>query len=79
MSTMEAATVAKKGKRQKKAKEAAAAAAPGAAAAMATPAATVRHYCQGIGDCHLLSFPKADGTEFRMLIDCGIHSSVKGG
>ena len=39
---------------------------------------TVRHYCQGIGDCHLLSFPKADGTHFWMLIDCGIHSSVSG-
>ena len=40
---------------------------------------TVRHYCQGIGDCHLLTFPKADGSPFRMLIDCGIHSSVSGG
>ena len=27
----------------------------------------------------MLSFPKADGTVFRMLIDCGIHSSVSGG
>ena len=71
--------MAKKGKKQKKAKKVAAAAVPGAAAATATPAVTVRHYCQGIGDCHLLSFPKADGTVFRMLIDCGIHSSVKGG
>ena len=40
---------------------------------------TVRLYCQGIGDCHLLRFPKADGGSFWMLIDCGVHSSVKGG
>ncbi|WP_431858098.1 MBL fold metallo-hydrolase [Azospirillum sp.] len=40
---------------------------------------TVRHYCQGIGDCHLLGFPKADGGTFWMLIDCGVHTSVKGG
>jgi len=71
--------VAKKSKKQKKAKKAVDVAAPGVAAATAKPAVTVRHYCQGIGDCHLLTFPKADGTVFRMLIDCGIHSSVKGG
>ena len=40
---------------------------------------TVRHYCQGIGDSHLLGFPKDDGDMFWMLIDCGIHSSVSGG
>lgn len=40
---------------------------------------TVRHYCQGIGDSHLLRFPKDDGTAFWMLIDCGVHSSVSGG
>jgi hypothetical protein len=40
---------------------------------------TVRHYCQGIGDCHLLKFPKGDGTPFFMLIDCGVHTAVKGG
>ena len=43
------------------------------------PALTVRHYCQGIGDCHLLTFRKQDGSPFRMLIDCGIHPSIKGG
>jgi hypothetical protein len=51
----------------------------GGAAAARKPAVTVRHYCQGIGDCHLLSFPKADGSLFRMLIDCGVHVSIKGG
>lgn len=40
---------------------------------------TIRHYCQGIGDCHLLRFPKAEGGAFWMLIDCGVHSSVTGG
>lgn len=45
----------------------------------AVPVLTVRHYCQGIGDSHLLTFRKEDGSLFRMLIDCGIHSSIKGG
>ena len=40
---------------------------------------SVRHYCQGIGDCHLLRFPKPDGSAYWMLIDCGVHSSVSGG
>ncbi|MEM5473854.1 MBL fold metallo-hydrolase [Hoeflea sp. AS60] len=43
------------------------------------PKLTVRHYCQGIGDSHLLTFSKPDGSPFRMLIDCGVHSSVSGG
>jgi beta-lactamase superfamily II metal-dependent hydrolase len=40
---------------------------------------TIRFYCQGIGDCHLLKFTKEDGGFFWMLIDCGIHSSITGG
>lgn len=40
---------------------------------------TVRHYCQGIGDSHLLFFPRSDGTSFKMLIDCGLHTIVSGG
>jgi len=40
---------------------------------------TVRHYCQGIGDCHLLTFTKPDGSPFRVLIDCGVHVSITGG
>jgi hypothetical protein len=39
----------------------------------------IRFYCQGIGDCHLLKFPKDGGGDFWMLIDCGIHSSIAGG
>lgn len=46
---------------------------------MATAHVTVRHYCQGIGDCHLLKFTKDDGTPYWMMIDCGVHSSVRGG
>jgi hypothetical protein len=38
----------------------------------------IRFYCQGIGDGHLLRFTRPGGY-FWMLIDCGIHSSVKGG
>ena len=41
--------------------------------------AVARLYCQGIGDCHLLTFRKDDGSDFRMLIDCGIHTSIAGG
>jgi hypothetical protein len=40
---------------------------------------TIRHFCQGIGDCHLLKFPNDDGSDFFMLIDCGVHPSVTGG
>ncbi|UXI70242.1 MBL fold metallo-hydrolase [Tahibacter amnicola] len=41
--------------------------------------ATVRFYCQGIGDAHLLRFEKSDGSPFWMLIDCGIHTSILNG
>ena len=43
------------------------------------PGFTIRHYCQGIGDCHLLRFDTAGGGDFWMLIDCGIHTAIKGG
>jgi hypothetical protein len=36
-------------------------------------------YRLGVGDCFLVSFPKADGGRFFMLIDCGVHQSQKGG
>lgn len=39
----------------------------------------IRCYCHGLGDCMLLSLPKADGSAFWMLIDCGIHSAARGG
>lgn len=40
---------------------------------------TIRHYCQGLGDSHLLTIWRPDGTPFRMLIDCGLHSIVRDG
>jgi hypothetical protein len=40
---------------------------------------TIRHYCQGIGDCHLLKFTRQDGTPYWMMIDCGVHTAVTGG
>lgn len=49
------------------------------ASAAAAGGVTIRHYCQGIGDCHLLQFPRRAGGDFFMLIDCGVHSSVPGG
>lgn len=32
----------------------------------------IRMYRHGLGDCFLLTFPKADGTQAHVLIDCGI-------
>jgi hypothetical protein len=32
----------------------------------------IRTYRHGLGDCHLLSFTKPDGSPFHMLIDCGV-------
>ena len=43
------------------------------------PKITLRLYCHGLGDCHLLKFEADAGAPFWMLIDCGIHSSTKGG
>ena len=39
----------------------------------------IRHYCQGVGDCHLLRFPRDGQPDFLVLIDCGIHTSIPGG
>lgn len=43
------------------------------------PTARLRLYCQGIGDALLIDLPKTDGSRFRLLIDCGIHSLTPGG
>jgi Metallo-beta-lactamase superfamily len=32
----------------------------------------IRMYRQGLGDCFLLRFPGKDGTNFNLLIDCGV-------
>jgi hypothetical protein len=34
-------------------------------------------YRQGLGDCFLLSLPRAEGKPFRMLIDCGVILGTK--
>lgn len=39
----------------------------------------VRCYCHGLGDCMLLRLPRSGSSPFCILIDCGIHSSAKGG
>ncbi len=44
-----------------------------------TQALRIRMYRLGVGDCFLLTLPKRDGGDFRMLVDCGIHTSEKGG
>jgi len=39
----------------------------------------VRMYCQGLGDCFLLTFPRQGGqrAEFHVLIDCGVISGTQ--
>lgn len=44
-----------------------------------TASIDLRCYCHGLGDCMLVKLPKADGSPFWMLFDCGIHSAAKGG
>ena len=39
----------------------------------------VRMYRAGLGDCFLLAFRGRDDEPVYMLIDCGVHSQVKGG
>jgi hypothetical protein len=42
-------------------------------------AVTLRLYCQGIGDCNLIEIPRSGKPPFRILIDCGMHSSTPNG
>jgi hypothetical protein len=51
----------------------------GTAHSASSPVLTVRHYCQGLGDCHLIRIKRDAPRDFFMLIDCGVHSSVAGG
>src|SRR5213596_3147702 len=37
----------------------------------------VRTYRHGLGDCHLMTFRKPDGSPFNLLIDCGVVSRTK--
>lgn len=42
--------------------------------------ATLTLYCQGIGDCNLIEFDRGAGQPpYRVLIDCGMHSSTMDG
>jgi Metallo-beta-lactamase superfamily len=36
-------------------------------------------YCHGLGDCMLLELARPGGEPYRILIDCGIHTSANGG
>jgi len=57
------------------------AAAPKGRSLRANPNALVkvRMYCQGLGDCFLLTFPPASGTKpVRVLIDCGVFRNSPG-
>jgi hypothetical protein len=33
---------------------------------------TVRMFCQGLGDCFLITFPQGDARPYVILIDCGV-------
>ena len=39
---------------------------------MNTSSVKIRMYRQGLGDCFLLTFPRADGSQYYVLIDCGV-------
>jgi hypothetical protein len=39
----------------------------------------IRMYRLGIGDSFLVTLPKPDGSSFRLLIDCGVHTAEKDG
>lgn len=45
----------------------------------ATPGVTMHLYCHGLGDCMLLELARPGGEPYRILIDCGIHTSASGG
>lgn len=38
---------------------------------------TVRMFCQGLGDCFLISFGQRAGRAYHLLIDCGIAKGTK--
>jgi len=43
-----------------------------AAANSAAAGVTVRMFCQGLGDCFLITFPQDDVRPYVILIDCGV-------
>src|SRR5687767_6347954 len=48
-------------------------------AAAATPGVTMHLYCHGLGDCMLVELARPGGEPYRILIDCGIHTSANDG
>ena len=45
----------------------------------AAPVVRMHLYCHGLGDCMLLELARPGGEPYRILIDCGIHTSASGG
>lgn len=45
----------------------------------APPGVKMHLYCHGLGDCMLLELDRPGGDPYRILIDCGIHTSASGG
>src|SRR5690349_15993844 len=39
--------------------------------------ATVRMFCQGLGDCFLITFPQKGPRPYCVLIDCGVAMGTK--
>jgi beta-lactamase superfamily II metal-dependent hydrolase len=54
-----------------------AARAPRAAAAVGSRA-TIRVYRHGLGDCILIKLKRGDGSDFKILIDCGVAVATQG-
>jgi len=40
---------------------------------------TVRMFCQGLGDCFLISVPQEGSSTYHILIDCGVAMGTKDG
>lgn len=77
MTTKKKASSAKRGRASRPAKaggkpRAAAKRAGAKAPAAAAGAVTVRMFCQGLGDCFLLTVPQGRGRPYSILIDCGV-------
>jgi beta-lactamase superfamily II metal-dependent hydrolase len=60
------------GKSEKAAGKSRAKAASNRASNVASRPPTVRIYRQGLGDCVLIRLPKEDGSDFSIMIDCGV-------
>ena len=46
---------------------------------MSSSTVRIRMYCQGLGDCFLLTFPRSDAQHpvFHLLIDCGVIAGTE--